>query len=278
MDLDTDAATPAAPADWLALNRANWDARVQIHAASEFYDVAGFVAGRDTIRPFEAAEVGDVAGRTLLHLQCHMGMDTLSWARRGATVTGLDFSRPAVEQAVALAARIGADTARFVVSDVYDAAAALDGAVFDVVYTGLGALCWLPDLDRWARVVASLVAPGGFAYLAEFHPFVDIVADDGRTISGDYFGAAPRIWDEPTTYTDQNADVAATVSVDWTHSVASVVSALAAAGLRLEFLHERDFTFFQHLPTLVERDRVWRMPEGGGRIPLIYSLRAAKDR
>src|SRR5580698_6829103 len=127
--------------DWLELNRSNWDSRVPVHVASQFYDLDGFLAGRDTGGPVQAAEVGDVTGRRLVHLQCHIGLDTLSWARRGAVVSGLDFSAPAISQASSLAAALGIP-ATFVVSDVYDAASAFDGAQFDIVYTGIGALVW----------------------------------------------------------------------------------------------------------------------------------------
>ncbi|MFJ3792577.1 class I SAM-dependent methyltransferase [Kitasatospora sp. NPDC090091] len=255
-------ATTSDPADWRAANRANWDERVPIHVAGDFYDVPGFVAGDDSLRGFELAEVGDVGGKTLLHLQCHIGLDTLSWARRGAAVTGLDFSQPAVETARDLAAKIGADGARFVVSDVYDAVEAVGGRTFDVVYTGFGALCWLPDIDRWARTAAALVAPGGFLYLAEYHPITDVLGEDGRTIEEDYFRREPTVWDEPGTYADPDAVTTATVTVEWRHGLGDVVSALVAAGLRLEFLHEHDHAHF-------------RLPDGGG-VPKVYSLRASK--
>ncbi|MFF8770608.1 class I SAM-dependent methyltransferase [Kitasatospora sp. NPDC015120] len=265
-----------APADWLAANRANWDGRVPVHVASDFYDVPGFVAGREPLQDFELAEVGDVRGKSLLHLQCHFGQDTLSWARHGAAVTGLDFSRPAVEAATDLAARIGTDTARFVVSDVYDAVDALGGQRFDIVYTGRGALCWLPDITRWARTVESLLAPGGFLYLTEFHPFADTLAEDGRTVEYDYFHSEGTVWDEAGTYTDgAMAPTAATVTVEWQHGIGEVVSALVAAGLRVEFLHEHDFTLFARFPVL-EHDGVFRFPAGQPRVPLMYSVRASK--
>jgi SAM-dependent methyltransferase len=253
--------TPGA-ADWRAANRANWDERVPIHVAGSFYDLPGFVEGKDTLRDFELAEVGDVSGRTLLHLQCHIGLDTLSWARHGATVTGLDFSEPAVKTARRLAAQTGAATARFVNADAYDAVQALDGQTFDIVYTGFGALCWLPDLGRWAQTVAALVAPGGFLYLAEFHPVADVLADDGLTVEDDYFQREPDVVDAPGAYADPAAPMAATLTVQWLHGVGDVVSALAAAGLRVEFLHEYDHGHF-------------RFP-AGQRVPQVYSLRAAK--
>lgn len=193
--------------DWRGLNRANWDDRVPIHLASAFYDVDGFRAGASSLRPFETAEVGDVTGQRLLHLQCHIGLDTLSWARRGAVVTGLDFSQPAIEAARSLATDLGID-ATFVTADVYDAATALPGQRFDIVYTGTGtgALVWLPDLSRWAEVVAGLLAPGGFLYLVEGHPFAQVLDDaQGKTVVRDYFTAEPQIEDQPYTYTDGHA-------------------------------------------------------------------------
>lgn len=250
-------------ADWLAANRANWDERVPIHVAGPFYDLPGFVAGKDTLRDFEDAEVGDVNGRTLLHPQCHIGLDTLSWARRGATVTGLDFSAPAVDVAAGLAEKIGVTTARFVSADVYDAVHALDGRTFDIVYTGFGALCWLPDITRWAGTAAALVAPGGFLYLAELHPVADVLADDGRTVEHDYFERGPIVVDEPGTYADPGASTTATRRIEWQHGIGEVVSAVAAAGLRLEFLHEHDHGHF-------------RFPAGTSGIPQVYSLRATK--
>jgi hypothetical protein len=146
--------------EWLEANRANWDERVPIHAAGEFYDVASFKEGQERLRPFEISEVGDVSGKDLVHLQCHFGIDTLGWARRGARVMGLDFSAPAVEEASKLAAELGLD-AGFVRSDVYEAQSALGGRDFDVVYTGLGALNWLPDIRRWAGVAPPSSGPGG---------------------------------------------------------------------------------------------------------------------
>jgi len=261
--------------DWLSANRANWDERVPIHTAGPFYDLPAFVAGKDSLQDFEDAEVGDVDGRTLLHLQCHIGLDTLSWSRRGALVTGLDFSGAAVEVARDLAVRIGADTARFVTADVYDAVEALEGRSFDIVYTGFGALCWLPDLTRWARTAAALVADGGFLYLAEYHPVADLLAEDGTGMDGtgadgaadtsaenDYFHRAPIVVDAPGTYADPTAPMTSTVTVEWRHGIGDVVSALAAAGLRLDFLHEHDHGHF-------------RLP-AGQRVPLVYSLRATK--
>ena len=263
--------------DWRGLNKALWDERVPIHVGSPFYDVAGFRAGGDPLRSFELDEVGDVSGRSLVHLQCHFGLDTLSWARHGARVTGLDFSEPAIEQARALAGELGLE-ARFVAADVYDAVEALGRERYDVVYTGLGALVWLPDLDRWARTVASLLAPGGFLDLAEFHPFADTLdEEEGRTVAFDYFDAEPRVWTEPGTYAELSAPTEHNTSVEWAHGLGTVVTAIANAGLRIEFLHEHDHTLFERFTTLEKRpDGTYHLPAERPRIPLMYSLRARR--
>ncbi|MBB5957012.1 SAM-dependent methyltransferase [Saccharothrix tamanrassetensis] len=263
--------------DWLRLNRENWDDRTTVHATSEFYDLPGFRAGRSTLRPFEPDEVGDVTDKRLVHLQCHMGQDTLSWARLGARVTGLDFSAAAIETARTLAAETGL-AGRFVVSDVYDARTALGGERFDIVYTGFGALVWLPDLRRWAEVLSSLLADGGFLYLAEFHPFGDVLGDDGRTVAYDYFASDGATYDDPVTYTDGPA-LTKTRSVQWQHPLGEVVTALVRAGLRIDFLHERDLTLFQVFRNLRRTEAgEYRFPDGLPRVPLTYTIRATKPR
>jgi SAM-dependent methyltransferase len=287
------------PADWRETNRRRWDERVPLHLASDFYDVDGFRAGKSALRDFERAEVGDVHGKSLLHLQCHIGMDTLSWARHGASrVVGLDFSERAVEAARELAAEegLGPERATFVAADVYDAVAAVPDTSYDIVYTGVGALCWLPDIRRWAETAASLVAPGGFLYLAEFHPLTDILDDaTGSRVEHDYFARDAWIEDDPAGYTDLDsgypdndagdAGDAATAtapptvhnrSVEWQHPLGDVVSALAAAGLRVEFLREHDTTLFARFRALEGRDGVYRFPADRPRIPLMYSLKASK--
>jgi 2-polyprenyl-3-methyl-5-hydroxy-6-metoxy-1,4-benzoquinol methylase len=266
---DTDAA------DWRELNRANWDDRVPVHLASEYYDVGGFRAGASSLRPFESAEAGDVSGKRLVHLQCHVGLDTLSWARKGARVTGLDFSEPAIEAARSLAADLAID-ASFVVADVYDAVAALGGRRFDVVYTGTGALVWLPDMTRWAQVVAALLEPGGFLYLVEGHPFAQILDDaQGTNVALDYFQEQPWVEDYSYTYTDGPA-LTHTRSVQFQHGLGQVVTALSAAGLQIEFLTEHDFDCYQRFESLERDGGQYRFPAGHPRIPMMFSLRATR--
>ncbi|MEU3461428.1 class I SAM-dependent methyltransferase [Streptomyces sp. NPDC006733] len=214
--------------------RARWDENFEnlpSRAASEHDDLEDFRAGEDMVRPFEAAELGPVTGRSLLHLQCRLGHEALAWARHGASrVVGLDSSESAVEAARDLAADLGLppDRASFVAADVYDAADAAPDSAYDIVYTGPGVLCRLPDLVRWAETAAALVAPGGFLYLADFHPLASsLVADD------DLEG-----WGRQ-------------------HTLGDVVTAVAATGLRLDFLHEHDGTH--------------------AHVPLMYSLRATRE-
>ena len=258
--------------DWLEVNREMWDERVPIHVGSELYDVEAFVAGRSSLRAFELEELPEVRGRTLVHPQCHFGEDTLSWARRGAHVTGLDFSGPAIAAARELAARCKL-RAEFVEANVYDAAEALGGRRFEIVYTGIGAVNWLPDIERWAHVMAALVAPGGCLYLAEFHPITNVFGDD-LTVVSPYFSERPFELDKAGSYADPDAETIHDRTVEWHHSLGSVVSAVIAAGLEIEFLHEHDTTLFARWPFLVGERGSFRMPEGAPSLPLLYSLRA----
>lgn len=265
---------------WRALNRAWWDERVPIHSESNFYDVAGFLADPEafTVQPFEVEQSGDVTGRTLVHLQCHFGLDTLSWARRGATVTGLDFSAPAVAAAND-AARTAALPAEFVAGNVYDSVDLVGGRTFDVVYTGLGAVNWLPDIRRWARVMAALAAPGGLFYLAEFHPLHSVLGDEELTVTYPYFHDTdePLTWEADGTYADLTAETTHNRTVEWHHGLGDVVTALIDAGLRIEMLREFDHTLFPRWPFLEQRGREYHLPEGTPSIPLMYSLRARRD-
>lgn len=271
------------PPDWRSANQAHWDERVPLHVASDFYDLAGFRSGTDALRGFELAEVGDVTGKSLLHLQCHIGLDTMSWARNhgAARVVGLDFSGPAVEAARGLAAEIGLspEQASFVESDVYDAPSAVPEATYDIVYTGVGALCWLPDIERWARTAASLVAPGGFLYLAEFHPLTDVLDDEtGTRVVRDYFARDAQVSEAAGTYAELEAETVHNRSVEWRHPISEVVSALAAAGLRLEFLHEHEASLFPRFGSFERSaDGYYRFPDTHARVPLMYSLRASKS-
>ncbi len=264
--------------DWRRINRAHWDERVPIHLRSALYDVASFKAGRSSVRSDQIRDLAPVTGKRLVHLQCHFGLDTLSWARLGAEVTGLDFSAPAVAAARALAAEIGVP-ARFIEADVYDAPAVLT-ETFDIVYTGIGALMWLPDIARWAKVVARLLRPGGELYLVEFHPTEWVLSDsDPRVIQFDYFTPAEGLAqvDPPGSYADRGAHTSANETRQWNHGLGAVVTALIRAGLTITELRESDREVLQRWPVLEPAaDRTWRMPAHLPSLPLMYTLRARR--
>jgi SAM-dependent methyltransferase len=260
-----------------AANLAHWEEAAPLHAASGHYDLAEFRAGRDDIRPFEIEELGSVSDRDLIHLQCHLGTDTLSWARRGARVVGLDFSPTAIQIATELA--VGCDlAAEFVCADVYDSLGAIGDRRFDIVYTGIGALGWLPNLNGWAQVAAGLLRPGGVLYLVEIHPIVVGVVGDGVTIGQDIFEAEFTEWDvEGGTYAAPAATFANTVTFERAHALSEVVSAVLDAGLRLEILHEQSYTNAPWPWTVRGDDGFYRLPPKWPKYPLTYSLRARKS-
>jgi SAM-dependent methyltransferase len=264
-------------------NLQTWERWTEIHLGSEFYDVASFRDGSrgNRLRGYEIDEVGPVAGRTLLHLQCHFGMDTLSWARLGAQVTGADFSPAAIEAATALATEVGL-RARFVVSDLYGLPDNLEGG-FDIVYTSRGVLGWLPDIRRWAQVVAHFVKPGGFFYITEAHPVAQVFADENvgpgeLRLNYPYWEhQEPFTYEVQGSYADREAPTDGLTEHSWNHSLGEIVTALVEAGLHIDFLHEFDFVDWP-MPFLVEsEDGRWRLPgDGNGRLPLFFSLKATK--
>jgi len=272
----------------LAENRRLWDAWTPIHTSGDFYDVKRFRDDPSDVRiePWEREEVGDVTGKSLLHLQCHFGLDTLSWARLGAAhVTGVDFSEPAIAFANELATETGlADRARFVVANVYDLPGPLEGETFDVVYTGRGALCWLPDLEPWARSIASFLAPGGIFFIHEAHPVFWAIADEQQTPNDIHFGfdywggGGTQSFPVEGSYADLTAEVDAEVEHSWMHSLGEIVTLLADAGLRIELLDEkRELDWPAPFLPEVPQGRAGFPPDQAGTFPLMYTLRARKD-
>ncbi len=260
----------------LETNRANWNERTPVHADSAFYDVAGFKAGRNTLKDIERAEVGDVAGKSLLHLQCHFGLDTMSWARLGARATGVDFSNAAIDLARGLNEEVGAE-ARFICANVYDLPGVLDEE-FDIVFTSYGVLVWLPDLDRWAEVISRHLRPGGVFYLVEFHPVLTTYEPTAR---GDalpvYSYFRQELFIPGGEHTYAGAERIPSPNYEWQHSLGEIVTALVHAGLRLEFLHEFPYCHYQALPAMVQgADGWWRFPENNDSIPQMFSIRARK--
>ncbi len=272
---------------YLAVNRAWWDERAPLHAAPDAgYRLDDFRRHPDRLHSIELAEVGDVAGRTLLHLQCHIGTDTLSWAGRGASVVGADFSPPALDVARGLARDLGLeDRARFVESDVYGLPSVLTGA-FDVVFASWGAIGWLPDVARWFRVAAHFTAPGGFVYLADGHPTSWIfdeypAAPADLRVTYPYFTTPEPLAyvgpDETGSYAAPDASTVHNATHEWVHPLGSIAQAAIDAGLVVEMLQEHDAVPWRVFPFLVEGDDgLFRMPPDTPSFPLAFSIRARK--
>jgi SAM-dependent methyltransferase len=267
--------------DYLQVNRANWDERAPAHAESPDYDVDCFIEDPDFISDvvrFDLPRLGDVAGARGVHLQCHIGTDTISLARLGAKMTGLDFSPASLTHARDLAARSGSDV-DFVEGDVYAATELLGTNSFDLVFTGIGALCWLPSITRWASVVTGLLRPGGRLFLREGHPMLWALADprpDGLlVVEYPYVETAePIVWDEPGTYVSTGRMFAATVTHNWNHGLGEVVSALLDHGLMLTGLEEHDSVPWDALPGMMRRTDhgEYRLIDRPERLPHSYTL------
>ena len=256
-------------------NRRLWDDRVDVHRRSDFYDVDGFRQGRSTLRPIELEDLGDVAGRSLLHLQCHFGLDTLSLARMGARVTGVDFSGPAVALARSLAAELGIE-ARFLESNVYQLTRALHEQ-FDVVFTSYGVLTWLPDIPEWARVVARFLRPGGTFVIVDGHPIASCFVEvDGRLeLRYSLFERGPWEFLTRTTYAGDDVLPTARPNFQWSWTVAGMVSALIDAGLRVERLRELPVDSWRRFPSMTRDDEGWwRLADDP--LPLLVACRAVK--
>ncbi|ABS63223.1 Methyltransferase type 12 [Parvibaculum lavamentivorans DS-1] len=269
------------PDDPLALNLARWEEQVDIHVGSDFYRVKEFLAGETSLDPLVAGELGDVTGKKLLHLQCHFGLDTLSLARMGAIATGLDFSPKAIVAARKLAADAGLD-ARFINARVDEAAEAA-GTGYDIVFSSWGVLMWLPDLEVWARNIASCLKPGGFFYLAEGHPLLWALDDEGNSVEENlrivrsYFLEGPQQWENAHDYAEPGVTLAHFRSSEWQHTLGEVISVLAAADLHIEFLHEHDVLPWPGVPSMERVDRFYfKAPDGAARLPLSYSVKARK--
>lgn len=274
------------PGDYRAINRSNWDERAPAHASSPDYAVARFLEDPSFISRvvrFDLPLLGEVRGQRGVHLQCHIGTDTISLARLGAHMSGLDFSGAALEQARRLALQTGA-AVELVQADVYDAVEALGAGRFDLVYTGIGAVCWLPDIDRWAAVVAELLAPGGRLFMREGHPMLWTLEDsrpDGLlVVEHPYFEREePSVFSAGGTYVQTDAVFQENTTHEWNHGLGEIVTALLARGLRLTGLAEHDSVPWDALPGQMERlgSGEFRLAERPWRLPHSYTLRALKQ-
>jgi SAM-dependent methyltransferase len=269
--------------DYLKLNLANWNDRAAIHYKDEAggYRVKEFLAGADNLHGIEDREIGNVEGLRIAHLQCHFGIDTLCLARRGASCVGLDFSPVAINAARDLQQQTALN-ASFVEGNVYDARQLLQGE-FDLVYVTWGAIYWLPDIARWARVVSSLLKPGGKLYLLEGHPSLMTHDETSEDFRLGYNWRTPMdqplVMDEATTYTGDTAPIAHSITHGWIHPLSDIINAVISSGMRLDYLNEHEELAWAFAPimTPVEgKRRMWALPEGFPKVPLAFSLKATK--
>lgn len=259
---------------FIEANRHAWDIRLEAHKNSDFYDVEGWKNGKTSLTDIELHELGDVSGKKLLHLQCHFGQDTLSWARLGAKVTGCDFSTESIAYARQLAHEAGLK-ARFVCCNVYDLPQHLKGK-YDIVFTSFGVIGWLPDLEPWAAVIAHFLKKGGVFYLAEFHPVVWMLDDKMEFIKYAYHNDGVIESEMTGTYADRYADLKYK-EYGWNHSLGEVLNALLRHGLQLEFFNEYPYSPFDCFDKTVRgADGNYRIRGLEGKIPMVYSLRAVK--
>lgn len=259
----------------LEANRRLWDTWTGLHTRSDFYRVEAFKAGESSLKHIELQELGSVAGRSLLHLQCHFGLDTLSWARLGAHVTGVDFSPEAIRVARSLAHELGL-AAAFHCAELTELPSVLRGS-FDIVFTSYGVLSWLPDLNRWADLIARYLNPGGVFYMVEFHPVLAMFDDEGRDLRYSYFpDPQPLAFEGTKSYAGNDSHEPIT-HYEWNHNLGEVITALAAAGLHIEFVHEFPYSVDGCYPFLVEigpeKFVMKDHPEG---IPLLFSICARR--
>ncbi|MBF0367484.1 MAG: class I SAM-dependent methyltransferase [Oligoflexia bacterium] len=276
--------------NYLEANKKSWNQRTLIHKTSSFYDIDSFKKGKCSLQNLEIGEVGDVIGKKLIHLQCHFGQDTLSWARRGAVVTGIDFSPEAITTASELAVEMRdsfTHPPRFILAEVTKTLEKLseqERGTFDIVFTSYGTITWLPDLRPWANVIFNLLRPGGFFYIAEFHPMLWIFDDDFKVPFYLYDNPidSPLAIIQKGTYANPSAPIEF-MEYSWNHSLSTIINALTEQGLKIELFHEHmssPFNIFPR-PVIIEYDSTLRQKgyqiEGlENRVPMIFSLKARR--
>jgi 2-polyprenyl-3-methyl-5-hydroxy-6-metoxy-1,4-benzoquinol methylase len=255
-------------------NKQSWNKRTAVHKNSAFYDLDSFKKGKSSLNKIELEELGDVTGKTLLHLQCHFGMDTMSWARAGADCVGVDLS----DEAINLAKEVNDELklhAEFICCNVYDLEQHLDKK-FDVVFTSYGTIGWLPDLDAWAAIVSHFLKPGGIFYIADFHPVLWMMDEDFEKIKYDYFNTEAITEEISGTYTDREAPIRSTEH-SWNHPFSEIINALVKHGLQIQQLNEFPYSPYNCFNNLEQGgDGMWRIKGMAEKMPVMYSIKAIK--
>lgn len=254
-------------------NRKMWDSWTGLHEKSDFYNVEDFKSSRNSLKPIEIEEVGDVSGKSMLHLQCHFGLDSLSWAAKGCQVTGVDFSQSATKLATALSKELNIP-AQFICSDIFDLPNKLDQQ-FDIVFTSYGVLNWLSDLNKWAETIARFQKPSGLFYIIEFHPLVGMLNDNGEFEFAYFNNKNPERFVQQGSYAAPKTDLSHE-SFEWAHGLGEIVTALLQAGLRIEYLHEFPFSSYNCYPFLEEKSPdQYVLKNKSNSMPLMFSIKAS---
>jgi SAM-dependent methyltransferase len=264
-------------------NKKSWNKRTAVHKDSAFYDLASFKNGKSSLNKIELEELGDVTGKTLLHLQCHFGMDTMSWARGGATCVGVDLSDEAINLAKELAAELSIP-ADFICANVYELTDAskvppLEGfrEAFDIVFTSYGTIGWLPDLDAWAAIVSHFLKPGGIFYIADFHPALWMMDENFEKVKYNYFNTEPITEEISGTYTDKDAPIKSTEH-SWNHPFSEIINALLKHNLQIQLFNEFPYSPYNCFNNLQqEADGMWRIKGMDEKMPMMYSIKAVKQ-
>lgn len=256
------------------INRQAWNIKTAIHIDSDFYDNDSFLKGRNTLNSIELDMLGDIHGKSILHLQCHFGQDSISLARMGAEVTAVDLSEKAIENARIFSKQLGFDV-NFICSDIYDLPEILDQK-FDIVFTSYGVIGWLPDLDSWAQLISSYLKPHGKFVFVEFHPLVWIFDEDFRKIAYDYFDTGEIIETFAGTYADRNADISYS-EISWNHPLSDVLNSLIGVGIEIKKFDEFDYSPYPCFKNIVEFAKgKYRISHLEHNIPMVYSLLGEK--
>lgn len=261
--------------DFIEINQKLWDDKTEVHYKSEFYDVESFISGKDSLNQIELDLLGDVAGKSILHLQCHFGLDTISLSRHGAISTGVDFSEKAITRANQLKDSLGTKT-NFIQSDIFKLKDTLQDK-FDIIYTSYGVLGWLPDMKKWADTVSHFLKPGGKLVLVEFHPVVWMFSYDFKQIEFNYMDSSPIIEELEGTYTDRKAEIK-NKSVTWNHGLAYVLNSLVKSGLNLEDFQEYNYSPYNCFENTVRiSEQKFQIQGLENKIPMVYSVIARKE-
>lgn len=260
--------------DYISINKETWNNKTEVHIASEFYDMAGFLKGKSTLNAIELALLGDVKGKRILHLQCHFGQDTMTLSRMGAQVTGVDFSDKAIIRAIEIAHKLELDTT-FICCDIYETPKYIDEK-FDLVFTSYGTIGWLPDLNKWAKVITHFLKPEGQFVMADFHPVVWMYDPNFETVFYSYFNITPIIEEETGTYADKEAPIS-TKTISWNHPISEILNALIASGLEINCFNEYDYSPYNCFNEMEEFEpNKFRIKKFENKIPMVYAIRAVK--